>query len=217
MTSKRLTRWLLINAVIAAAVFTISGRYTDPWLWAYVATAAALSLYPTIRLDDDLARERFKPPEPGADRLPLRIVRLVALSHILLALLDVRFQISHVPEVVRAIGLAGMALSVTLVFRAMFTNKFFSPVIRVQKERGHHVIDRGVYGKIRHPGYAGMIPSMMLSGLALGSWVGFALGVTYAAMMLRRVLFEDAYLRSNLAGYEDYTSRVPYRLIPGVW
>ena len=36
-------------------------------------------------------------------------------------------------------------------------------------------------------------------------------------MMMRRVLFEDAFLRANLEGYQDYTARVRYRLIPGVW
>jgi len=110
-----------------------------------------------------------------------------------------------------------MAISVVLVFRAMLTNRFFSAVIRVQKDRGHQVIDQGVYGVIRHPGYAGMIPSMTLSGLALGSWLGAALGVCYALMMIRRVLFEDAFLRSQLQGYQEYTARVRYRLIPGVW
>ncbi len=110
-----------------------------------------------------------------------------------------------------------MAISVVLVFRAMMTNRFFSAVIRIQKDRGHQVIDQGVYGVIRHPGYAGMIPSMTFSGLALGSWLGAALGFCYALMMIRRVLFEDAFLRAQLQGYQDYTARVRYRLIPGVW
>ena len=62
-----------------------------------------------------------------------------------------------------------------------------------------------------------MIPSMPFSGLALGSWLGFAIGLVYAALMLRRVLFEDGYLRAHLEGYQDYATRVRYRLIPGVW
>ena len=36
-------------------------------------------------------------------------------------------------------------------------------------------------------------------------------------MMLRRVVFEDAFLRANLEGYGDYRLRVPYRLLPGLW
>ena len=203
--------------MIAAVACGISGHYSDPWLWTYIAIVATISLYPTLWLDDDLAKERFHPPDPGADRLPLRAVRLIALAHIVVSLLDVRWQLSHVPDVVRLVGLVGMGISVALVFRAMMVNRFFSAVVRIQKDRGHHVIDQGVYGVIRHPGYAGMIPSMPFSGLALGSWLGFAIGLVYSALMLRRVLFEDGYLRAHLEGYQDYATRVRYRLIPGVW
>jgi protein-S-isoprenylcysteine O-methyltransferase Ste14 len=217
LAPKRLGRWFLANLFIAAAICAMSGRYQDPWLWAYVATVAAIGLYPTFWLDDDLAKERFHPPEPGADRLPLRAVRLIALGHFVVACLDVRWQISQMPDGVRLLGLVGMAISVVLVFRAMMVNRFFSSVIRIQKDRGHHVIDQGVYSMIRHPGYAGMIPSMPFSGLALGSWFGFAIGLGYSLLMLRRVLFEDAYLRAHLEGYREYATRVRYRLIPGVW
>ena len=59
---------------------------------------------------------------------------------------------------------------------------------------------------------------MPFSGLALGSWLGLRdWRSCYAALMLRRVLFEDAFLRSHLEGYRDYATRVRYRLIPGVW
>jgi protein-S-isoprenylcysteine O-methyltransferase Ste14 len=217
VTPKRLGRWFLANLFIAAGICAMSGRYQDPWLWAYVATVAVIGLYPTFWLDDDLAKERFHPPEPGADRLPLRAVRLIALGHFVVACLDVRWQISQMPDGVRLLGLVGMAISVVLVFRAMMVNRFFSSVIRIQKDRGHHVIDQGVYSMIRHPGYAGMIPSMPFSGLALGSWFGFAIGLGYSLLMLRRVLFEDAYLRAHLEGYREYATRVRYRLIPGVW
>jgi protein-S-isoprenylcysteine O-methyltransferase Ste14 len=216
-TQTRLVRWLLINLGVAAVLCAVSGRYSDPWLWAYIATVAAVALYPALALSEDLARERFSPPESGADRRPLVAIRLLALGHIIVSALDARWQITHVPDALRVAGLVGLALSVTLVFRAMMTNHYFSAVIRIQSERGHRVIDQGVYGIIRHPGYAGMMPSMPFSGLALGSWVGFVIGLAYAALMLRRVLFEDAFLRSNLEGYQDYTGRVRYRLIPGVW
>jgi len=35
--------------------------------------------------------------------------------------------------------------------------------------------------------------------------------------MLRRVIFEDAFLGANLQGYAEYRTRVRYRLVPGVW
>ena len=38
-----------------------------------------------------------------------------------------------------------------------------------------------------------------------------------SGMILRRVLFEDAFLNKNLEGYAAYSGRVRHRLIPGVW
>jgi hypothetical protein len=110
LSARRLARWFLINLMIAAIACGISGHYSDPWIWTYIATVAAISLYPTLRLDDELAKERFHPPDPGADRLPLRAVRLIALAHIVVSLLDVRWQLSHVPDVVRLVGLVGMSI-----------------------------------------------------------------------------------------------------------
>jgi protein-S-isoprenylcysteine O-methyltransferase Ste14 len=214
---KRFVRWFLVNLVIAAVIFAISGRYQDPWLWAYIATIALVGLYPALRLDDDLAKERFRPPEPSADRYPLAAVRLIALGHILVSCLDQRWQITHVPDLVRVMGLVGVATGIGLFFRAMMTNRFFSAVIRIQKDRGHQVIDKGLYAVVRHPGYAGMLPSMLFSALALGSWLGFGLGVIFSVLVVRRVLFEDAFLRANLQGYKEYAARVRYRLVPGVW
>jgi protein-S-isoprenylcysteine O-methyltransferase Ste14 len=216
-TKHRIARWFLVNLFIAFLLSALSGRYTDPWLWTYVAVVALVSLYPTFALTDDLAKERFSPPEPGVDKTPLAVIRLIALAHFFISGLDMRWEFSHVPDALRIVGLAGMAVSVAFVVRAMMANRFFSAVIRIQSDRGHRVIDQGVYAVVRHPGYAGMIPSMPFSGLALGSWWGFAIGLVYSALMLRRVLFEDAYLRSHLEGYQEYTTRVPYRLIPGVW
>jgi protein-S-isoprenylcysteine O-methyltransferase Ste14 len=62
-----------------------------------------------------------------------------------------------------------------------------------------------------------MILSVPCSGLALGSWLAVGLALVYAGLMLRRVVFEDAFLRQNLAGYSEYRTRVRYRLVPGVW
>jgi protein-S-isoprenylcysteine O-methyltransferase Ste14 len=215
---RRLLRWTLLNVAIGAVLFTIAGTWRDPWLWAYMAFVAAASLYPTLRLDDDLARERFRPPDQGADARPLRVIRLIALAHLIIGALDGgRWHLTPVPDSLRVLGFVGLAASVLLMFRAMLTNRFFSAVVRIQRDRGHTVVDHGVYGVIRHPGYAGMIPSMAFSALALGSWIAFALSLVYSGLMLRRVIFEDAFLRANLDGYAEYATRVRFRLIPGVW
>jgi len=218
LTPKRLLRWLLITASITTVIFGLAGRWSDPWLWAYVSVFSGAGLYASVRLTDDLARERFKPAEPGADRGWLKAIRLIALAHVVVGALDVgRWHLTSVPAPLRLVGLIVMIFSVALVFRSMIVNQFFSPVVRIQRERGHKVIDVGPYGVIRHPGYAGMIPAIPASALVLGSWLGVALAVGYSLLMLRRVVFEDAFLRSHLDGYLEYASRVQYRLVPGLW
>lgn len=217
-SGKRVFRWLAVSAALATIVFGLAGQWTDPWLWAYVAIFAAAGLYAALSIEDDLARERFRPPDPGADRGALRIIRLVALSQLIFGALDAgRWHITPVPDSLRLLGAAGMIFGLALLFHAMTTNRFFSAVVRIQGDRGHHVIDRGPYAIVRHPGYVGMIVSVPFGALVLGSWIGVALAVAYAALMLRRVIFEDAFLRANLTGYERYAARVRYRLVPGVW
>jgi protein-S-isoprenylcysteine O-methyltransferase Ste14 len=87
----------------------------------------------------------------------------------------------------------------------------------VQDDRGHRVIDSGPYSIVRHPGYAGLMLGMPFSGLALGSWIAAAIGLVMSGLILRRVMFEDAFLKKNLDGYAAYSDRVRHRLIPGLW
>jgi protein-S-isoprenylcysteine O-methyltransferase Ste14 len=215
---RRLARWAIALAIVTAGVLLVSGQWTDPWLWSYVVVWGLLSGYALFSIDEDLARERFHPPEQSADHLSLHFVRVVALAHLLVGALDTgRLHWTSVASGLRAAGLIGMALAGLLVFRAMLSNRFFSAVVRIQKDRGHRVIDSGPYSTVRHPGYAGMILVAPMSGLALGSWISVGLALIYSGLILRRVLFEDAFLRRNLDGYDAYAQRVPYRLVPGVF
>lgn len=214
---KRFARWALSTLLVGGVLFAVSGRWRDPWLWAYVGIAAGIAFYAMLSIDEDLGRERFAPPSPGADTLSLRVIRLISLAHIVSGALDIRFAWTAMPGWLRIAGLAGFALSFGLVVHAMRANRFFSAVVRVQRERGHHVVDRGPYATVRHPGYAGMIPAVPFSGLALGSWIAFAIALVYAVLIVRRVRFEDRFLHENLPGYAAYAQRVRDRLVPGVW
>ena len=42
---------------------------------------------------------------------------------------------------------------------AVASNRFFSAIIRIQRDRGHHVVDAGPYRLVRHPAY---LASMVL-------------------------------------------------------
>ncbi len=216
--ARRLGRWALVTSLAAGLLFLFAGNWRDPWLWAFVLTWAAATLYAFTGVDDDLLKERFRPPSSGADRVALGFVRIFALALVLLGALDSgRWHLAPVPPGVRALALAGMAIGFGLFFRAMRENHFFSAVVRLQSDRGHRVVDSGPYSVVRHPGYAGMLVGMPCAGLALGSLISFAIGVVLSLMIVRRASIEDVFLRQNLEGYVAYAARVRYRLLPGVW
>jgi protein-S-isoprenylcysteine O-methyltransferase Ste14 len=100
---------------------------------------------------------------------------------------------------------------------AMSVNRFFSSVVRIQNDRGHHVVDSGPYAYVRHPGYTGMLLFGATLPLALGSWWAFLPGSAIVLFGFRRLWIEDRFLAANLPGYRDYAARVRYRLLPGIW
>jgi protein-S-isoprenylcysteine O-methyltransferase Ste14 len=216
--AKRLRMWGLGVSVITMLLFALAGRWTDPWLWSFVALWAATTLYGLAGIDDDLARERFRPRVKGADTVALRFVRIFGLAHLVLGALDTgRWHFAPVDPALRAFSLAAMVVTFGMFFRAMHENRFFSAVVRVQSDRAHRVVDTGPYSVVRHPGYAGLLLAMPFSGLALGSFISAGIGVALSLMIVRRVIFEDAFLRQNLEGYSEYAARVPHRLVPGLW
>ena len=188
-------------------------------MWAYVGALSACSLYAVMSIAPDLARERMRPPTRGADAPALLAIRILGFAHLVVGALDAgRWHLTaRVPPLLRGLALTAMIAAFLLIFRAMRENRFFSAVVRVQEDRGHRVVDSGPYAFVRHPGYAGMIAGVPASGLALGSWVGFAIALAYSALILRRVSFEDRFLQQQLDGYAHYAARVPRRVIPGVW
>lgn len=215
----RLWRWAAVNASFVGSFVLVTGRTDLPWMWACLIVWAGIMTYAFFVLDPDLRRERFRPGGPTADPIALALMRLAALATMVVALLDIgRFHWSdEVPAGLHVAGLILFAAGAWLPMHAMSVNRFFSPVIRVQRERGHRVVDRGPYAVVRHPGYAGMTVLAVGSALLLGSLVALVPALTFTTLVLRRVWFEDAFLRQNLEGYREYAERVRFRLVPGVW
>jgi protein-S-isoprenylcysteine O-methyltransferase Ste14 len=114
-------------------------------------------------------------------------------------------------------ALAVFSAAIAFQASAMIVNPFFSPGIRLQKERNHRIITRGPYRLLRHPGYLGMLVAIPASALALGSWLALIPGLAFSGVIIRRTASEDQFLKVNLSGYSDYSEKVRYRLLPGIW
>jgi len=121
------------------------------------------------------------------------------------------------PRVAFLAGVIVAVLAAALIAWAMRSNKFFSSVVRIQKDRGHSVITGGPYRFVRHPGYAGMAAFTLATPLILNSRWAFVPAVATAAITVLRTALEDRTLRLELEGYAAYARRVKYRLVPAIW
>jgi protein-S-isoprenylcysteine O-methyltransferase Ste14 len=206
--------FVLLNAV---ALFAAAGTVEILGFWLYVAIFAAVFVASFAFLG--LLRERMR---PGGKRPPLalQLFALVLVLHWIVAGLDRgRFHWSDdVPAWLQAAGLIALASGYGLAFWAMLVNRFFSSVVRIQSDRGQHVVTTGPYAFIRHPGYLAGFVIILASGVALGSWVAAAvLIIPSVPGLLYRAVTEDRVLQAELPGYRDYVARVRWRVLPGVW
>ena len=96
-------------------------------------------------------------------------------------------------------------------------NPFYVRTFRIQYERSFHIIQKGAYGIIRHPGY--LIEALILLDLPLilNSWLAFIPAGCAVAVLLTRTQVEDLVLKRHYKGYYEYQKSVKYRLIPWIW
>ena len=209
----------LLIAVLAGILFGCAGRLDLPFFWGWLAVPVVAVLAAVRRVDPGLLQERMHPGPGGADRHLGIVVLPFWAAHIAVAGLDVgRFHwTDHVPLVLQAGGLFVFAATYALAIWAVTVNRFYSPVVRIQSERGHVLVTGGPYRWVRHPGYAGVLVGMPCGGLALGSWWSLAPLAPVVVLLFRRALIEDRYVHQHLAGYPEYAQRVRHRMLPGLW
>jgi protein-S-isoprenylcysteine O-methyltransferase Ste14 len=210
---------LAFLALIGAILLGCAGRWDLPFFWAYLGIWTAGVLAAAFVADPTLMKERLRPGPGGKDYLVLAVVTPLWLGQHAVAGLDVgRFHWSDtVPLAVQVLGLLATAAAFAVMEWAVAVNRFFSSVIRIQTDRGHHLVTDGPYHYVRHPAYAACPFLFIGSGLALGSWLAALVGVLMVFPMLRRTALEDRTLREQLEGYAAYAGQVRYRLFPGVW
>lgn len=146
------------------------------------------------------------------------VVLLGPMATWITAGLDTRFHWSDgMPPLAFIVGVVVAVLAAALIAWAMRSNKFFSSVVRIQKDRGHVVVTGGPYRFVRHPGYTGMSVFTLATPLILNSRWAFAPAMATAATAVLRTALEDRTLHNELDGYADYARRVKYKLVPVIW
>jgi protein-S-isoprenylcysteine O-methyltransferase Ste14 len=122
-----------------------------------------------------------------------------------------------VPLVVTVGGAVLMLVGQVLFALAKRENAFFSSTVRIQSERGHRVCDTGLYRFVRHPGYLGMLMSLLAFPLVMNACWAFVPAGIGAALLVVRTVLEERFLVQELPGYAEYTNKTRWRLFPGLF
>ena len=228
MTAARLRALVVQSAilfvVLGLVLFGAAGTLAWAAGWTFVVTYLVFSVVLVgwlLRHDPGLLEERMSPlrsGQPAWDRMFVVLLSVLIMVWFALMPLDAeRLRWSHVPVWLQAAGELVLVAALLLFFLTFRENSYLSPAVRVQRERGHHVVSSGPYRYVRHPLYSGVTLFTVGTALLLGSWTGLLLGAVIVAMLAWRAVGEERTLREQLEGYDDYASRVRFRLIPRVW
>ena len=221
LEGKLIFKSIFFFALIIAVTFIGAGRI-DYWQgWIYNGLNIVFLLLSYFLLPHELIEERLKPKEGMKkwDKIYYIVSIPVYFAILIISILDGgRFDWEpRIPILIVIIGVVVYTIGQIIVLWAKKANKFFSTVVRIQKDRGQTVCKDGPYRFVRHPGYLGGLLCNIVTPFVLSSFWGLIPAVIAVVLLFIRTYLEDKTLQRELEGYTDYTNEARYRLLPGIW
>jgi protein-S-isoprenylcysteine O-methyltransferase Ste14 len=221
---RRLVLFLLLTPLfVAVFLFLPAGTWAWEKGWLFLGVFGAASIIASLylrRVNPDILAARINGHQ-GTEPWDIILVGFLIVMWLatfpIAALDDERFHWFPVPWWVCVLGYSLLLVGMAILTWAEAVNKFFEPTVRIQTDRGQTVIDSGPYAIVRHPGYVGGMLFFVGTPLILGSLWALIPVVLASVDLIVRTKWEDEALQAKLPGYKEYTQRVRFRLIPGVW
>lgn len=219
---------LYAGGLLAVFLFPAAGDWRWFEGWAFVITFALVittGFAIVNKRNPRVVRNRMKVKKEGltavtrksagSDRFIMPIMSLGFFAAMIVPGLDQRFGWSAIPLAGEMVALAASNAGTAVMFVAMLQNAYASKLLDINK--GQVLVDTGLYGLVRHPLYAGASLMILVLPIALGSWWGLIPAAVAVLSLVVRIESEEEMLVKGMDGYEDYRTRVKYRLIPGIY
>ena len=216
-----------LSSVIGLAVFGLilfvpAGTLNYWQAWVFIAVFIVCTLVPSVYLavKDPAALQRRMKAGPTAEtrsvqKLVITGTILAVIAVLVISALDHRFGWSSVPTPIVIVGNILVAVGLVVAQLVVIQNSYAAATIRVEEDQT--VVSTGLYGLVRHPMYVGTLIMMIGTPLALDSYWGLLAMVLALPVLAARIEDEEKMLRLELEGYDEYTRKVHYRLVPGIW
>lgn len=140
---------------------------------------------------------------------------LMFMMGFVIAGLDFRYEWSSLPKALVCIASVIFLVSYLLYAEVLRENKYLSRTIEVSANQ--KVVDKGLYGIVRHPMYMATLLLFLSMPLILDSLFSFFIFILYPLIIVKRLKYEEKLLEANLEGYTEYKEKVKFKLIPFIW
>lgn len=215
----------LAFVVVVPLLPLLISREWDWWeAWVFAAVSIlgfGASRRLAARRHPDLVAERARLTShddmKSWDKVLVRLVAFGGAAVPIVAGIDALYGRPAFAWPLKAVALLVLLAGYVLSSAALIENRFFSGVVRIQRDRGHSVVSSGPYRWIRHPGYAGAVLAYLAVPFLLDSWWACVPSLLLVAVLVVRTRLEDSTLVDELPGYRVYAERVRSRLVPRIW
>lgn len=205
--------------LVATLLFLPAGTiyYWNGWLFISLLFIPMFFLGLVLLLKSpELLEKRLKNKESeNEQKKVIGLSLLMFLAGFILSAVDFRLGWSNMPKVIVIVSAVILLISYGLYAEVMRENAYLSRTVEIQENQ--KVVDKGLYGIVRHPMYFSTVLLFLSIPLVLGSWIGFLIFLLYPLLLVKRIQNEEKVLEEGLTGYKEYKEKVKYRMIPFVW
>ncbi len=164
----------------------------------------------------ELLRKRLDAKEKEREQsLVVKLSGLMFIAGFIVAGLGYKHNWYILPKSVSIGASFVFLLAYILYAEVLRENTYLSRTIKV--EENQKVIDKGLYGIVRHPMYSVTLLLFLSIPIILGSLYSFIIFISYPFIIAKRIKNEEQILTNELKGYTEYKQKVKYRLIPFIW
>ena len=216
---KAITRFLAGLLIVGLLLFLPAGTFQYPQGWLLLGILFVpmfIAGLVMLKKNPELLKKRLSAKEKETEQKEVILFSgIMFLAAFILAGLSFRFGWLMLPFSVSIIFGAVFLAAYALYAEVLRENTYLSRTIEVQENQ--KVIDTGLYGIVRHPMYMATVFLFLAMPLVLGSVISFVIMLGYIPIIVKRIRNEEQVLTKDLNGYEAYTKKVKYRLIPYIW
>lgn len=217
--SQATKKFILGLIAVGLLIFVPAGsiNFANGWLFIGLLFIPMLIMGIILFIKDSaLLQKRINAKEKESEqKLVVLLSGLMFISAFVLAGLNYRFNLTKLPSIIVIISSIIFLLAYVMYFGVLRENEYLSRTIEVDENQ--KVIDKGLYGIVRHPMYTSTIFLFLSMPLILGCVYSFVILLIYPILIAFRIRNEEKVLEQELDGYREYKKKVNYKIFPLIW